>query len=97
MDNESEIFAKLPNPNAGPTHFVASEAATRELVRCSVSFSCYHITEINSFVACSIFLFLGYCLGLPMEQEIQSRPNILLRKRSLGYDWVLSGIDGLGS
>lgn len=34
MDNESEVFAKLPNPNAGPAHLsVASEVATRELVR----------------------------------------------------------------
>ncbi|KAJ5092581.1 phosphotransferase enzyme family protein [Penicillium alfredii] len=34
MDNESEVFAKLPNPNAGPAHFtVASKVATRELRR----------------------------------------------------------------
>ncbi|KKK16417.1 hypothetical protein ARAM_006369 [Aspergillus rambellii] len=34
MDNGSEVFAKLPNPNAGPAHFsVASEVATRELLR----------------------------------------------------------------
>ncbi|KAJ5175578.1 uncharacterized protein N7482_001455 [Penicillium canariense] len=34
MDNGSEVFAKLPNPNAGPAHFsVASEVATHELVR----------------------------------------------------------------
>lgn len=34
MDNGSEVFAKLPNPNAGPARFtVASEVATRELVR----------------------------------------------------------------
>ncbi|KAJ5563512.1 hypothetical protein N7535_008676 [Penicillium sp. DV-2018c] len=34
MDNGSEVFAKLPNPNAGPAHLsVASEVATRELLR----------------------------------------------------------------
>ncbi|KAJ5941369.1 phosphotransferase enzyme family protein [Penicillium verrucosum] len=34
MNNGSEVFAKLPNPNAGPAHFtVASEVATRELLR----------------------------------------------------------------
>ncbi|RAL10365.1 uncharacterized protein BO97DRAFT_471833 [Aspergillus homomorphus CBS 101889] len=34
MDNGSEVFAKLPNPNAGPAHVtVASEVATRELLR----------------------------------------------------------------
>ncbi|CAI7637029.1 unnamed protein product [Penicillium viridicatum] len=33
-DNGAEVFAKLPNPNAGPAHFtVASEVATRELLR----------------------------------------------------------------
>lgn len=38
MDNGAEVFAKLPNPNAGPAHFtVASEVATRELVRQSMS------------------------------------------------------------
>ncbi|KAE8373283.1 hypothetical protein BDV26DRAFT_297062 [Aspergillus bertholletiae] len=34
MDNGAEIFAKLPNPNAGPTGYVtASEAATHQLLR----------------------------------------------------------------
>ncbi|KAJ0419544.1 kinase-like domain-containing protein [Aspergillus carlsbadensis] len=34
MDNGSEVFAKLPNPNAGPARFsVASEVATREMLR----------------------------------------------------------------
>ncbi|KAI9815397.1 MAG: Phosphotransferase enzyme [Thelocarpon impressellum] len=34
MDNGAEIFAKLPNPNAGPTFFTtASEVATRHLLR----------------------------------------------------------------
>lgn len=34
MDNGSEVFAKLPNPNAGPTRYTtASEVATHELVR----------------------------------------------------------------
>ncbi|CAG8004782.1 unnamed protein product [Penicillium salamii] len=34
MDNGSEVFAKLPNPNAGPPQFtIASEVATRELLR----------------------------------------------------------------
>ncbi|KAJ5508002.1 phosphotransferase enzyme family protein [Penicillium freii] len=34
MDNGAEVFAKPPNPNAGPAHFtVASEVATRELLR----------------------------------------------------------------
>jgi hypothetical protein len=38
MDNGSEVFAKLPNPNAGPAHLtVSSEVATRELVRRPVS------------------------------------------------------------
>jgi hypothetical protein len=71
MDNGSEVFAKLPNPNAGPAHFsVASEVATRELVRCSVLFSRYHVTKMDSFVMYSIFLFLGCCLGLPMQRTI---------------------------
>ena len=36
MDNGTEVFAKLPNPNAGPRFYtVASEIATRELVCCS--------------------------------------------------------------
>ncbi|KAL2839299.1 hypothetical protein BJX68DRAFT_272174 [Aspergillus pseudodeflectus] len=34
MDNGSEVFAKLPNPNGGPAHLsVASEVATREMLR----------------------------------------------------------------
>ncbi|KAK2764409.1 hypothetical protein FQN54_009103 [Arachnomyces sp. PD_36] len=34
MDNGAEVFAKLPNPNAGPAHYTtASEVATREFVR----------------------------------------------------------------
>lgn len=34
MDNGTEAFAKLPNPNAGLTQFTtASEVATHELVR----------------------------------------------------------------
>lgn len=34
MDNGAEVFAKLPNPNAGPSQFTtASEVATHELVR----------------------------------------------------------------
>ena len=58
MDNGSEVFAKLPNPNAGPAHFsVASEVATRELVRYSVSFSRYRVTKTDSFGMYSIFLF----------------------------------------
>ncbi|KAJ5950640.1 Aminoglycoside phosphotransferase [Penicillium vulpinum] len=33
MDNGCEVFAKLPNPNAGPAHFtIASEIATRKLL-----------------------------------------------------------------
>lgn len=33
MDNGMEVFAKLPNPNAGPARFTtASEVATRQLV-----------------------------------------------------------------
>lgn len=33
MDNGMEVFAKLPNPNAGPAHYTtASEVATREFV-----------------------------------------------------------------
>jgi hypothetical protein len=98
MDNGSEVFAKLPNPNAGPAHFsVASEVATRELVRYSVSVSYYHITKINSFVMYSTYLSLEYCLGRPMQQVIQSRPNISSRRRPLVSDWALSGIDGRGS
>lgn len=38
MDNGYQLFAKLPNPNAGPARFtVASEVATRELVGRSLS------------------------------------------------------------
>jgi hypothetical protein len=38
MDNGAEVFAKLPNPNAGPSHYTtASEVATRRMVRASVS------------------------------------------------------------
>lgn len=34
MDNGTEVFAKLPNPNAGPTQYTtASEVATHGLVR----------------------------------------------------------------
>lgn len=34
MDDGRELIAKLPNPNAGPTHFTtASEAATMDYVR----------------------------------------------------------------
>ncbi|KAE8155282.1 phosphotransferase enzyme family protein [Aspergillus avenaceus] len=34
MDNGAEVFAKLPNPNAGPSQFTtASEVATHELLR----------------------------------------------------------------
>lgn len=67
MDNGSEVFAKLPNPIAGPIHFsVASKVATRELVRYSVSFSRYRVTKIDSFGVYSIFLFLGCCLSLPL-------------------------------
>ncbi|KZF21169.1 phosphotransferase enzyme family protein [Xylona heveae TC161] len=34
MDNGAEVFAKLPNPNAGPARFsVASEVATRVMLR----------------------------------------------------------------
>ncbi|OGM39419.1 hypothetical protein ABOM_012117 [Aspergillus bombycis] len=34
MDNGAEVFAKLPNPNAGPTGYTtASEVATHELLR----------------------------------------------------------------
>jgi hypothetical protein len=33
MDNGIEVFAKLPNPNAGPDYFtIASEVATRHFV-----------------------------------------------------------------
>lgn len=33
MDNGVEVFAKLPNPNAGPAHYTtASEVATRKFV-----------------------------------------------------------------
>ncbi|QVM10340.1 hypothetical protein D8B26_005000 [Coccidioides posadasii str. Silveira] len=33
MNNGKEVFAKLPNPNAGPARYVtASEVATREFV-----------------------------------------------------------------
>lgn len=68
MDNGSEVFAKLPNPNARPAHFsVASEVATRELVRYSVPFSRYRKTKIDSFVMHSISPFLGCCLGSLMQ------------------------------
>jgi len=33
MDNDKEVIAKLPNPNAGPEFFLtASEVATRTFV-----------------------------------------------------------------
>lgn len=33
MDNGAEVFAKLPNPNAGPAQYTtASEVATRQMV-----------------------------------------------------------------
>jgi hypothetical protein len=33
MNNGMEVFAKLPNPNAGPAHYTtASEVATRKFV-----------------------------------------------------------------
>ena len=38
MDNGCEVFAKLPNPNAGPARYtIASEIATRKLVRFPIS------------------------------------------------------------
>lgn len=38
MDNGCEVFAKLPNPNAGPARFtIASEIATRKLVRLPIT------------------------------------------------------------
>lgn len=37
MDDGSEIFAKLPNPIAGPAYYTtASEVATREFVSISI-------------------------------------------------------------
>lgn len=37
MDNGVEVFAKIPNPNAGPTFYTtASEVATRQFV-CDLS------------------------------------------------------------
>ncbi|KAF2130078.1 hypothetical protein P153DRAFT_396412 [Dothidotthia symphoricarpi CBS 119687] len=34
MDNSTEVFVKLPNPNAGPAHYTtASEVATRQMLR----------------------------------------------------------------
>lgn len=38
MDNGAEVFAKLPNPNAGPSHYTtASEVATRKMVYANAS------------------------------------------------------------
>jgi hypothetical protein len=38
MDNGSEVFAKLPNPCAGPAFYTtASEVATREFVSTSLT------------------------------------------------------------
>lgn len=64
MDNGFEVFAKLPNPNAGPAHFtVASEVATRELV--IFLYSLYRLfTKVISFETYSMFLFLKYSHGL---------------------------------
>ena len=57
MDNGSEVFAKLPNPNAGPAHFtVASEVATRELVRQLIDL---------------LFLYIGKLLKLLASRHIQ--------------------------
>src|SRR6266516_2690915 len=37
MDNDLEVFAKLPNPIAGPAYFTtASEVATREFVSITI-------------------------------------------------------------
>lgn len=38
MDNGAEVFAKLPNPNAGSAHYTtASEVATRQMVCVNIS------------------------------------------------------------
>lgn len=44
MDNGIEVFAKLPNPNAGPAHYTtASEVATRKYVS-RYDLDCYRLS-----------------------------------------------------
>lgn len=41
MDNGHEAIAKLPNPNAGPSHYTtASEVATMNFVQCLANYTC---------------------------------------------------------
>jgi hypothetical protein len=43
MDNGAEVFAKLPNPNAGPPYYTtASEVATRQMVCANTSLGMTH-------------------------------------------------------
>jgi hypothetical protein len=49
MDNGSEIFAKLPNPIAGPAFYTtASEVATREFVSSSATQAKYSKPDFNA-------------------------------------------------
>jgi hypothetical protein len=57
INNGAEVFAKLPNPNAGPSQYTtASEVATRQMV-CSKPPPALHITNRKSSVTYSTFPF----------------------------------------
>lgn len=49
MDNVSEIFAKLPNPIAGPAFYTTtSEVATREFASASATYAKYSKPDFNA-------------------------------------------------
>jgi hypothetical protein len=92
MNNGAEIFAKLPNPNAGPAHYTtASEVATRKLVYVTIT-SPPKSADITSFEKSSIFLYLACFHGLVMQRATLYRLSISLKRRLPAYAWVRYGV-----
>ena len=73
-----EVFAKLPNPIAGPAYYTtASEVATREFVGIAILQKCVLKSDLDttSCVTSYVFPLLEFWLG-PLTGTIRLAPSI---------------------
>jgi hypothetical protein len=97
MNNGHELIARLPNPNAGQSHYTtASEVATMDYV---FSLPFHHITYISPlanlyhrFGNASRFLFRKYSLTTHKRNLMMLGPNTLSWKGVVASSLVVCGM-----
>jgi hypothetical protein len=102
MDNGHELIARLPNPNAGQSHYTtASEVATMDYV---CSFPLYLVAHIpplanlyHRFGNASRSLFQRYSHTTHKRNLVLLGPNISLWKGVVASNLVVCGMTSPGS